>query len=88
MELVFLRSFIQDFKAVRDPATRRKMERAVKQLEAADSLSEIPNLRKLEGFTNAYRVRIGDHRIGFFLHRGKIELARIAYRKDIYRIFP
>ena len=88
MELVFLRSFIQDFKATREPAVRRKVERAVKQLQQAVSLKDIPNLRKLEGYRNAYRIRIGDHRIGFLLVDGKIELQRLANRRDIYRSFP
>ena len=88
MELVFLRSFIQDFKAINDASVRRKIERTVKQFEAARSLHELTNLKKLVGFRNAYRVRIGDYRIGFFLVDEKVELARIANRRDIYRSFP
>lgn len=88
MELVFLRSFIQDFKAIREPSVRRKVERIVKQLGVAKSLRDVPHVKKLEGLPNAYRLRIGDHRIGFFLVDGTIELVRIADRKDIYRNFP
>ncbi|MGV3636239.1 MAG: type II toxin-antitoxin system RelE family toxin [Flavobacteriales bacterium] len=88
MEVVFLRSFIQDFKAIPDPAVRRKVERTVKQLQAAKTLRDLRQVKKLEGFTSAYRLRIGDHRIGFFLEGSTIELARIADRKTIYKLFP
>jgi mRNA interferase RelE/StbE len=88
MDVIFLRSFIQDFKTISDPAVRRKVERVVKQLQGATSLRELRQLKKLEGFSNAYRIRIGDHRIGFFLHGSAIELARIADRKTIYKLFP
>ena len=88
MEVVFLRSFIQDFRLITQPAVRRKIERAVKRMQEVTSLRELKELKKLEGFPNAYRVRVGDHRIGFFLVGGTIELARVANRKDIYRSFP
>ncbi len=88
MEVVFLRSFIQDFKRIPEPATRRKVERTVKELQAAATLRELRNLKKLEGHTNAFRIRLGDYRIGFFLANGTIELAHVANRRDIYRSFP
>ncbi len=87
MEVVFLRSFIQDFKAIGEPAVRRKVERSLKQLQSAGTFHGIANLKKLEGFKNAFRIRVGDHRIGFFLVNGKIELAPIGNRRDIYRSF-
>lgn len=88
MEVVFLRSFIQDFKGIQEVAVRRKVERAVKQLQEARTLRDVRHLKKLEGSTSAYRIRVGDHRIGFFRADGTIELARIGDRKSIYKMFP
>lgn len=88
MEVVFLRSFIQDFKRIPEKAVRRKVERIVKEMQAAGSLRDLRNVKKLEGHTNAFRIRVGDHRIGFFFANSTIELARVANRRDIYRAFP
>jgi len=35
---------------------------------AAQSLADIPKLKKLSGYKNAYRIRIDEYRIGF-LHK-------------------
>ena len=88
MEVVFLQSFIQDFKRISERAVRRKVERTVKEMLAAGSPRDLRNVKKLEGHTNAFRIRVGDYRIGFFLSNGTIELAHVANRRDIYRSFP
>jgi mRNA interferase RelE/StbE len=55
---------------------------------AAGSLSDIPNLKKLSGYKNAYRIRINDYRLGFILEDNVIVLMRLLSRKDVYRHFP
>ncbi|MEQ6118067.1 hypothetical protein [Reichenbachiella sp. MALMAid0571] len=47
-----------------------------------------PNIKKLVGFSDAYRIRSGNIRIGVFVDGDTIEFARIAHRKNIYNIFP
>jgi mRNA interferase RelE/StbE len=42
----------------------------------------------LVGFSNAYRIRLGDFRVGLFLDNDVVTLARILHRKDIYKLFP
>jgi mRNA interferase RelE/StbE len=60
----------------------------IHEIEAADSLSKISNLKKLSGHKSAYRIRIGDYRIGFFYESEKVIFARIVHRKEIYKVFP
>jgi mRNA interferase RelE/StbE len=50
-------------------------------------LSEI-NAEKLSGYKNAYRIRLGNYRIGFYKEGDAIVLSRILDRKEIYRYFP
>lgn len=47
-------------------------------------------LEQMRGFPGKYKVRIGYYRIGVMIDKKKkvIVCARIAHRKDIYRIFP
>jgi mRNA-degrading endonuclease RelE of RelBE toxin-antitoxin system len=42
----------------------------------------------LTGFKTAYRLRLGNYRIGFFFENETAELVRVLNRKDIYKYFP
>jgi mRNA interferase RelE/StbE len=47
-----------------------------------------PNgVRKLEGFKNSYRVRIGNYRVVYKIEDSEliIEVVKISDRKDVYR---
>lgn len=87
MEVEFLRSFVKDLSKV-DPGTRKRVLRLVLALEHAGSLDELGSMKKLSGYTNAYRSRIGDYRLGFYLVGDKVQLARLLHRKEVYRYFP
>ena len=47
-------------------------------------------LEKMKGYTDKYKVRVGNYRIGLTLDKKtKIVICqRIAHRREIYRIFP
>ncbi len=49
---------------------------------------EIPNLKKMKGYKNAYRIRFGEYRIGLLFENNNIKLSRVMNRKEIYRYFP
>ena len=51
-------------------------------------MADIPNLKKLKGFEDAYRIRISDYRIGLFIIDNTTVFARFLHRKDIYKFFP
>jgi mRNA interferase RelE/StbE len=58
------------------------------QVAEASAIKGIPNLKKLSGYKNAYRIRIGEYRIGLYLEGDVFVFARILPRKEIYRFFP
>lgn len=51
---------------------------------------ELGYLEKLKGYSDKYKIRVGDYRIGITLDQETKTLIcqRVAHRKDIYRIFP
>jgi mRNA interferase RelE/StbE len=51
------------------------------------SLQEL-NLTKMEGAKNAFRLRVGDYRIGLYLEGDSVVLSRVLNRKEMYRYFP
>jgi mRNA-degrading endonuclease RelE of RelBE toxin-antitoxin system len=56
-------------------------------MEASDIL-EITGVKKLVGFKNQYRIRIGQYRIGLVFKDETLIFVRILHRKDIYSYFP
>lgn len=67
---------------------QHKLTGIIAELHAAKKLSEINNCKKLSGYKNAFRIRLGDYRIGFFYENDTIELVRILARRELYRFFP
>ena len=58
------------------------------ELKRIEKFNEIPNLKKLTGHPEAYRIRMGNYRLGLFYDGNTIQLARFVKREDIYKLFP
>ncbi len=88
MEVVFLKSFLTDLKKINDSKLKSKIKEFILELEKANQLDDISTVRKLKGYSTAYRHRIGDYRLGLFYHDNVVEIARFVKRNDIYKVFP
>ena len=58
------------------------------QVESVKKLSQIKNLKKLLGYDNYYRIRLGDYRIGIKIENDIVYFVTFEHRKDIYKSFP
>jgi mRNA-degrading endonuclease RelE of RelBE toxin-antitoxin system len=88
MQVEFLSSFNKDLSKLSSEPVRKSLKNLILKLEAAKSLSEISQLKKLRGHSDAWRIRLGNYRVGFFYNNNIIQLARVVDRKDIYKVFP
>ena len=88
MKVEFRNSFAKDLKSIRDKALLKRVRELIREVEHAKALTEIPNLKKLKGRGDYYRVRLGDYRVGIALERDSVIFVRCLNRKDIYRYFP
>lgn len=88
MKVEYLKSFKKDLLGLTNKQLNVSIKKLVGDLESAESISIIKNIKKLKGHNYAYRIRIGDYRIGVFYEGETVELARLAHRKDIYKVFP
>ena len=87
MNIEIRKSFEKD--AAKLPAAIQvQLAQIIENIIAANKLSELASCKKLTGFKNAYRIRIGSYRLGFFFENETAELVRILNRKDIYKYFP
>lgn len=88
MRVEFLAKFLKDADKLKSDSIKSNIERTIELLELVNDLKEIPNLKKLKGHKTAYRIKLGDYRIGIFVEGNTIEMARVVHRKDIYKVFP
>ena len=89
MRVVFSTAVVKDAKKIKDKNAISKITSVIQQLKTVENLSEIPNIKKLKGSSIAYRIRIGDFRLGLYQYtKGEVELMRLLKRNDIYKFFP
>lgn len=87
MNYEYENAYLRDAKKLPDSVIPL-LQNVVFSIREAKSLQDIPNLKKLSGYKKAYRIRIGEYRIGLFVEGETLVFARILPRKEIYRFFP
>jgi mRNA interferase RelE/StbE len=88
MNAAFRRPFLKDTKKIKDDDLREKVDQAIEEVRAAADIRSITNVRKLFGFANHYRIRVGTHRIGIEIVGDTVWFGRLLPRRDFYRHFP
>ena len=88
MKTEFLKQFIRDTDKLSIQSVRDKVIKAIKNVEDSAYPAGIRGLKKLSGYKNAYRIKIGDYRIGIFIEKDNVEFACVVHRKNIYKVFP
>jgi mRNA interferase RelE/StbE len=88
VKIAFTTRFSKDLSKIKQLAVREAVGGLIDTVKSAQSLSDIPHLKKLQGADDAYRLRVGDYRIGCWYREHTLIFARIADRKDLYRMFP
>jgi mRNA interferase RelE/StbE len=85
----YTKRFLKDLAAL--PAeVQNRVEPIIFQQLSVENPFELGYLEKMTGYTDKYKVRIGDYRIGITINKETKRLLcqRIAHRREIYRYFP
>lgn len=89
MNVEFDKSFLRSLDNITDSKILHKVGTVILKCETVNSLFEIQNVKKLSGFSNYFRIKISDYRIGFeLLNKSTIRFIIVVHRKDIYKKFP
>ena len=88
MNVRFQASFAKDLRALKDKALLERIKELIASVEAAQSLGEVSNVKKLHGGGGFYRVRIGDYRVGLATEEEEVVFVRVLHRREVYRYFP
>ena len=88
MQVEITKKFSKQVGNCRDNKLRAGIKEIIEKISEAVSISEIKNIKKLKGYKNIYRIRIGDYRIGILIKNNSIVFAAFDHRSDIYKYFP
>ena len=88
MQVEFSKTFKQDLKNLKDSKVLKRIQKVVEEVELANALSEIRNIKLLQGHEDFYRIRVGDYRVGLFVEGEVVAFVRVLHRKEVYRYFP
>lgn len=89
MKTEYLPSFTKDLKKLKKTSIYLEVKMLVFQtIPNYQNITEINNLKKIKKHKNAYRIKVGDYRIGVFIQQETITFSRVLHRKDVYRYFP
>jgi len=88
MKTAFKASFLKAIKKIDSDQLKADIANAILNFESAESQIQISQLKKLKGYKQYYRIRIGDYRIGIKIEAEIVIFVDIDHRKNIYRIFP
>ena len=88
MKVEFKKSFLKYLEGLRDKRLKSSILKIIYQVESIEKIQSIASLKKLTGFSDFYRIRIGDYRIGIQIVNEKVIFVTFDHRKDIYKNFP
>ena len=88
MNTQFRASFARDLRNIKNKDSLKRIKETIEQVERAQSAQDIPNLKKLKGGSNYYRIRVGEYRVGLIIESDTVTFVRCLNRKEIYRYFP
>ncbi len=83
MEVIVTRQFEKDAEKELSKAMQLKLAVLVEELQQAASLDAIANVKKLKGYKTAYRIKMGDYRIGFILETNTIKLSSNEQKRNL-----
>ena len=89
MNIEFTKRFQKEFRQhAKIDSLANMVNIAIENVLNAKTVSEIKNLKKLTGYKDYYRIRIGSYRIGVKIVNNTIIFSVFEHRKDIYKRFP
>lgn len=87
MKIVFLSKFYKDLGKIKDKNTRERLLKIIEEIESANSLLDINNIKKLSGDKISYRIRLGDYRLGIFYEKIQLNLFALFTEKIYIKFF-
>ena len=83
MQIEFSEKFIKDIENIEEKKILIKLENIIENIKNKKPIK----MKKIKGFKNFYRIRIGDYRLGIEMDKEKVIIKRFLHRKKIIGYF-
>jgi len=88
LKVEYPKKFLKDLARI-PSQTRVHIEHFVfEELPSLDSINQVGKIEQMKGYSEYFKIRFGNYRIGLKLEADKVILKRVLHRKEIYRYFP
>jgi len=88
MKVKYEASFLKDLKRLKRATTKIQVTSIIEEVKSVKDISGIANVKKMKGHNSAFRLRVGEYRLGFYKENDLVIFSRFMHRKDIYDSFP
>ena len=76
------KSLMKDIRKINSESINNKLAKVIIEIQKANKIADISNLKKIQGTRNYYRIRMGNYRLGMIIKKEEVEIIRILHRKD------
>jgi mRNA interferase RelE/StbE len=66
------------------PDLKDRVKKMLKELETTWPMCRL-DIKKLKGYDNHYRIRVGDYRVLFFREGNIAKIYDVSHRRDVYK---
>jgi mRNA interferase RelE/StbE len=89
MKIKYTKTFSKDLDRIQHQAgVKNRLLSLIETIKEIENVNELGGIKKIQGYSGYYRIRLGDYRAGIKLSENCIEMIRFLHRKDVYRKFP
>ncbi len=88
MQIEITHKFQKQVLNCNDSGLKSKIYAIIDRIASVDQMNGFPNLKKLAGYKNIYRIRLSNYRIGIVIENQTVTFAAFDHRSDIYKYFP
>ena len=88
MEIRLTRKFQKQIEDCKDQRVKMKVSDVIQAVIQSEHMKGFKNIKKLSGYKNSYRIRLGNYRMGIVIESNTVIFAAFDHRSDIYKYFP
>jgi len=86
---LYKKTFLKDLAKLPSDYRKRVEKLVFKDIPQSDSILEVSGIKKMKGYQDYYRIKMGDYRIGCKVEKeSHVTFYRVKSRGDIYKVFP
>jgi mRNA interferase RelE/StbE len=88
MNFILTRNFQKAFRKL-DATTKRRILIVINEVKAAQSLQQVKSVKPMSNYSNFYRIREGNYRVGIYVTADAlVQFLDVGPRGDFYNSFP